>query len=817
MRMDRNNNQAIIYKLAKREQKNSQVRNFFTCITIACSTALIFAFILYLFGTQEEKLRILKKTPQVSYQEITVKQVEKLRQDKRIEWMGLEVIVGRKKVGTTRLSISWQDEDFMEFDHMVYTGKLPIKDNEIMIPQEYLQQLGKEQAKIGDSISLDLGDNIVRDYRISAILTNHSKAKNSQHIYVSLSLAMMMKGILEEDTKVNASVNMKDAIDFHRKEAEKQAKQIARDAGIAKKQTKLDEAYYMQASMRKLTIEDIFTLILVILLIITAAYFVIHNIFYISITEKVQEYGQMRTIGMTRGQIKSLIFQEGFYLALKGSFPGLIIGGLLGYALVPKGFAILNTVVAAVLCVFFSILCVGIAVRKPGKIAAEASPIEALLYTDYIKNKKTYHDKNQNNLTPKYLAVLNLKRNRNKSIWTMCSLILAGILVGTISSYVISYDPAASVEYSFPNGVYQLTINPTSGFRSNTSLEGSMKINSLLQAEDIMGEELKLELESLNHITNVNSWRYLMASTTLFGKENIQIGLNGISENDFELLKDMLYEGPNSYEELLQESGLIITNEYHTRLRKNPLSIGDYVAIVFYNGKGERKELSLPVLAIVKIEDWRQKNRMAKLPLSLVGSSFMMLNPMLDKLAGMNTTYGYEISTEPKKEKEAGIVLEEMYGAEEDLYLSSKAENREYYEKEYFSTKLILYALAIFLVIFGMINLVNTIITNIYSRRKEFGILQAVGMTKKQLRDMINKENAYYTEVASLCTLFFGSILGYAFVMTQIQMGIDMIYSYPWFPMILYLIGMLIVQKSLTVYGVKLLQKQSLTERMKIE
>ena len=33
-------------------------------------------------------------------------------------------------------------------------------------------------AKIGDSISLDLGDNIVRDYRISAILTNHSKFFN---------------------------------------------------------------------------------------------------------------------------------------------------------------------------------------------------------------------------------------------------------------------------------------------------------------------------------------------------------------------------------------------------------------------------------------------------------------------------------------------------------------------------------------------------------------------------------------------------------------------------------------------------------------
>ena len=52
----------------------------------------------------------------------------------------------------------------------------------------------------------------------------------------------------------------------------------------------------------------------------------------------------------------------------------------------------------------------------------------------------------QRRLTPEHLATLNLKRNRKKSMLTMCSLVLAGILLGTITSFVVSYDPASAVD-----------------------------------------------------------------------------------------------------------------------------------------------------------------------------------------------------------------------------------------------------------------------------------------------------------------------------------------------------------------------------------
>ena len=99
----------------------------------------------------------------------------------------------------------------------------------------------------------------------------------------------------------------------------------------------------------------------------------------------------------------------------------------------------------------------------------------------------------------------------------------------------------------------------------------------------------------------------------------------------------------------------------------------------------------------------------------------MMPEETMDQWTGMDTTYGYEIATSPDKTDAVGETLEELFGAEENMYLGSMKENKEYQEQEAFPMKVILYVLAAFLVIFGLINLMNTIMTNLFSRRRELG------------------------------------------------------------------------------------------------
>ena len=50
----------------------------------------------------------------------------------------------------------------------------------------------------------------------------------------------------------------------------------------------------------------------------------------------------------------------------------------------------------------------------------------------------------------------------------------------------------------------------------------------------------------------------------------------------------------------------------------------------------------------------------------------------------------------------------------------------------------------IILLIAGITNYFNVVLTGIYSRRKEFEIMQSIGMTDKQMKWMLYGEGCYY-------------------------------------------------------------------------
>ena len=64
---------------------------------------------------------------------------------------------------------------------------------------------------------------------------------------------------------------------------------------------------------------------------------VIYSIFFVSVLERIGKYGQMRTLGMTKKQIRKIIKIEGNVLTLKGCFWGCVFGGIIAYFIQPKG------------------------------------------------------------------------------------------------------------------------------------------------------------------------------------------------------------------------------------------------------------------------------------------------------------------------------------------------------------------------------------------------------------------------------------------------------------------------------------------------
>lgn len=125
------------------------------------------------------------------------------------------------------------------------------------------------------------------------------------------------------------------------------------------------------------------------IVILAAAAFLIFNAFSMSVTQRQQQIGALRALGMTRAQVMRLIFTEALLIGALGTLPGLLLGPLLGQAVIAlmqqlggEQFLIFGEV--ALLPVTFAkaaLLGMGVtllAVMLPARTAAGVAPLAAL-------------------------------------------------------------------------------------------------------------------------------------------------------------------------------------------------------------------------------------------------------------------------------------------------------------------------------------------------------------------------------------------------------------------------------------------------------
>lgn len=179
------------------------------------------------------------------------------------------------------------------------------------------------------------------------------------------------------------------------------------------------------------------------MIFVITGYLLIRNIFEISVVQEIKKYGLLRTIGTTEKQIKRIVYKQAFWLSIIGISIGLILGYIVGILMLPwilnfmKGeyhnlsvnlsFNPIIFVVAGI----FSAITVWVSIKKPFKIAATISPIEATRYYE----KDNYHSANKNRLSFKNriteMAWRNLRRNSKRTIFIVLSMILCIILLNS--------------------------------------------------------------------------------------------------------------------------------------------------------------------------------------------------------------------------------------------------------------------------------------------------------------------------------------------------------------------------------------------------
>jgi putative ABC transport system permease protein len=125
--------------------------------------------------------------------------------------------------------------------------------------------------------------------------------------------------------------------------------------------------------------------------------------------------------------------------------------------------------------------------------------------------------------------------------------------------------------------------------------------------------------------------------------------------------------------------------------------------------------------------------------------------------------------------------------------------------------------LATILALIGVLNFVNAVVASIFARRREFAMLQSVGMTGKQLRKTLFFEGAAYTALTAAFTLTVG--LGFGWLVMRLIAGQVWFFkeSFTALPSIICLPFLLTVCAAAPIVCYAKLTRVSVVERLRME
>ena len=527
-------------------------------------------------------------------------------------------------------------------------------------------------------------------------------------------------------------------------------------------------------------------------LVIIGGYVVIQSIFRISINDKIQSYGQLRTIGTTPKQIRRIVKKEGRFLGWAGIGIGILLGCAAGFALFPRGFNLLFYAAAIVLTALLGWFMVSIAIRRPVKIAASISPIEAVRFTGNQSGKAHTHKKNMR-LNPLSMGIANFRRDRKKTISIIASLSLGGIILLVVSSMVLLRSPEALARQIYPYGDYKIY------------LHSELAVEEAMAAGNPLNEKLKQEILAIDGVTDVITKRQSL---------HINYRANGIDEAGWcDILTEQNYSAVEAalIEGTMPADAHSIIIDSHTSNRDN-IRVGETVEVT--SGKS-----TIPVtISGVFDNDSIPTDGHGTVPVDspLEFATEALFHELHPEIASFD--YSWNIASDPKKADNVESELKNIVATHTDIALENIDTIIEY-EKNINSFVFgSMEVLSWLVFLFGVINLINTTLSNQMSRKQENSVLRSIGLTQKQLCKMNICEGLCYAFFATLATLIVGlpaSIFACRKMSIGAFAGNVVPYKFPVLEMGLFILVLFGMELILSVWTIRRQKKQSLIEQMR--
>ena len=797
-----NDTSAITNKLAKRSMKTDKRSKAFLLLTIALSVCMIFSIILISAGAQEEFKNTQRSKAQIAILGITDDQLSSLRQNKDVQWIGEYAAIGLFYSGNKTITVAYGSEDyFTHQEEMSLQGSVPQKANEIMLPQNYIDFLG-ESYRPGDTITFDVtGTGDEAEYTLSGIL-NEDRKSEGYFVYLSKDLAMSLRDHLQVTayTRLNTDAIRSDAIlDFTDK--------IIENTGIVEDQIYLTEYSAVMTGVIQSGIQLPIPLLAALTAVLAAT--IVYGVFYTKIAKNVQMFGQLRTIGMTKKQIKRMARKEGLRYAFTGIPLGLIAGLLIGFIVYPKGFQIKTAAVYAVLIAIVGVVMVNIAIFKPVRVAMNTSPIEGARYLAYSGNAKS-SSKLHRKLSPNNLAKINIQRTRQKAILTLVMLGVSGALLLGASTVAGSIDPEKQATFKYyPAGsiLLQVKNHVGSSFDKESEPYGSSKLQ--LEENPLESQTLRHNLENTAGIESVTAFNSVQMSITFpGGSGSLTSIMNVFPTLNREQLAEkqaVLSSGTADYDVMTEKYGILASEKI--------ANVGDTLQL-----EGRSPDGSTFNVDAVVVGTYNPTDLMERSPVVPGSPYFMMTYDMAKNLTGITEQTGIlAITVTPNHFDEVLSAVQEIAEQNGKISVNTIEQTIKNIEYRYSSSIKALYMAAAILFTFGGISLMNMLMVDFQNRKREFGLLEAVGATQKQLKAMLSREIGIYLGGSLTVSLVLGTIISIIACQRLEAVNHCITLNLPWLFLIALIAAMVVIYMIFTAYAKAELRKTGILSAIREE
>ena len=624
-------------------------------------------------------------------------------------------------------------------------GRMPEKDHEIVVSGQYLKDCGLTFA-LDEQIELKyyIGEEEYKD--VFTVVGKYDMAGQPMHVvmvsddfYEEVCSRIEISGMIPEDEIYQIAGVMFAS----RGNVRKLASRLIAEEGLDIEE---GEIVLNDISLLSGMGTGVWMAILVLLLfVMMIGYLFISNIFQISISGDARFYGKLSTNGVTKREIRKMIRRGNHILFLLSAVPALLAGYAFSAAILP---GILNAyttltvkrsgnVMIFILSLAFSYATVMISERKSIRLAKNASPIEMKKYMGRLRQVKTADNRD----CLKKFTMRNFKSNKAKVVKVCISVAFSIFLANTFYTVSAGFDEeeygkdSLDADFIIAKEPVFTNVNLNSVSYPRTTEEEIMEYKELSGIKNAGGA-------SLSHVCIHASQETWETFVRIAGEDQYEVP--GEMWTSAYGLDDMMLQ------KLKPIQGEIDPELFHTGnyILLNPIVSdnnggneacfrpGDKVTIPFRSGETG----TYTVMAVVE-----------SLPLSLnfpgryAASELYLPMKEWQEKEGVRDYYLYAFDVEEEFRDMWDGVLESSMREKDDQLTYRSARTVAEEARGYISgLKMAGFVLSMILLTMGILNFINCMTGSVYNRRKEFAVLQSMGLEEKEIRKSLAEEGMLY-------------------------------------------------------------------------